>query len=243
MTTDIITRQRDFILEGEDEEYAQTFTALMAEIAPDGILEQTFATEIMGASWRLRRCRILEFDLARSAEPDAEAAIQTSIDRARAQSHNILRRSMAELRKLQTERQTRFLMIPGGVGSPDLGLTDTRKAVKTAAQSLLAAEDKKTAIKAQGPRSAALNVGGTRPSSRNPSAETCASSLEASSFCKPAKSAPTTASSFCNPVPAGSSFCNPPAATPRNAQCPCGSGAKYKRCCGRNAPPVLNRAA
>ena len=31
--------------------------------------------------------------------------------------------------------------------------------------------------------------------------------------------------------------------TPRNALCPCGSGAKYKRCCGKNAPPVLGRAA
>ncbi len=31
--------------------------------------------------------------------------------------------------------------------------------------------------------------------------------------------------------------------TPRNALCPCGSGNKYKRCCGRNAPPVLGKAA
>jgi uncharacterized protein YchJ len=27
--------------------------------------------------------------------------------------------------------------------------------------------------------------------------------------------------------------------TPRNAPCPCGSGQKYKRCCGKDAPPVL----
>ncbi|MFN7939378.1 MAG: SEC-C metal-binding domain-containing protein [Bryobacteraceae bacterium] len=31
--------------------------------------------------------------------------------------------------------------------------------------------------------------------------------------------------------------------TPRNAMCPCGSKLKYKRCCGKNAPPVLGRAA
>ena len=31
--------------------------------------------------------------------------------------------------------------------------------------------------------------------------------------------------------------------TPRNALCPCGSGAKYKRCCGPKAPPVLGIAA
>ena len=30
---------------------------------------------------------------------------------------------------------------------------------------------------------------------------------------------------------------------PRNAPCPCKSGAKYKRCCGKDAPPLLNMAA
>ncbi len=30
---------------------------------------------------------------------------------------------------------------------------------------------------------------------------------------------------------------------PRGAPCPCGSGAKYKRCCGPNAPAVLSPAA
>ena len=34
------------------------------------------------------------------------------------------------------------------------------------------------------------------------------------------------------------SFCK----TPRNAQCPCGSGQKHKRCCGKNAPPLRNAA-
>ena len=30
---------------------------------------------------------------------------------------------------------------------------------------------------------------------------------------------------------------------PRGAPCPCGSGAKYKRCCGTNAPAMLSPAA
>jgi hypothetical protein len=34
------------------------------------------------------------------------------------------------------------------------------------------------------------------------------------------------------------SFCK----TPRNAQCPCGSGQKHKRCCGKSAPPMLKAA-
>ena len=39
------------------------------------------------------------------------------------------------------------------------------------------------------------------------------------------------------------SFRSAPVATPRSAACPCGSGVKYKRCCGRDALPVLGRAA
>jgi hypothetical protein len=31
-----------------------------------------------------------------------------------------------------------------------------------------------------------------------------------------------------------------PETTPRNSPCPCGSGQKHKRCCGRNAPPHLH---
>jgi len=33
------------------------------------------------------------------------------------------------------------------------------------------------------------------------------------------------------------------AAIPRSAPCPCKSGQKFKRCCGKNAPPVLFTAA
>jgi hypothetical protein len=36
---------------------------------------------------------------------------------------------------------------------------------------------------------------------------------------------------------------NPNSQTPRNAHCPCNSGLKFKRCCGRNAAPVLSQAA
>jgi uncharacterized protein YchJ len=54
-------------------------------------------------------------------------------------------------------------------------------------------------------------------------------------------------SSFCNPGgPVTDLASTEPAErkqTPRNATCPCGSGTKYKRCCGKNAPPVLNKVA
>ncbi|MBL8178352.1 MAG: SEC-C domain-containing protein [Bryobacterales bacterium] len=46
-----------------------------------------------------------------------------------------------------------------------------------------------------------------------------------------------------NGEPVESPAASTPPQTPRNASCPCGSGDKYKRCCGKNAPPVLSRAA
>src|SRR5271163_2554590 len=51
---------RDFIRPEEEEEYAQTLIKLMDELTPGNSVEQTFATEIMGATWRLRRCRLVE---------------------------------------------------------------------------------------------------------------------------------------------------------------------------------------
>jgi hypothetical protein len=35
----------------------------------------------------------------------------------------------------------------------------------------------------------------------------------------------------------------PPRSIARNAPCPCGSREKYKRCCGKDAPPLLHAAA
>src|SRR5580704_2293977 len=102
---------RDFIRPEEEEEYAQTLIQLMDELTPEGIVEQTFATEIMGAHWRLRRCRLVEEAFSSIENLDFDPMMdertekqQKSVDRARAQSHLILRRSIDELRKLQSIR-------------------------------------------------------------------------------------------------------------------------------------------
>ena len=51
---------RDFVRPEEEEEYSQTLIKLMDELTPENSVEQTFATEIVGATWRLRRCRLVE---------------------------------------------------------------------------------------------------------------------------------------------------------------------------------------
>jgi hypothetical protein len=199
----------DLVAPDEHGEYAATRAAVTQELSPEGFLETAFANEIAGALWRLRRCTLVEFN---STEPDNPEA-QKSTGRARAATQNSLRRCMAELRNLQTERAIREL-----IGATLPGLADSRKVL--AAVRL----DEMNAQKAP-PRNQVPDL------DNNPEAFdaflAAASRLTAppeNSFCKNAES----------PKPAPG--------TPRNAPCPCLSGLKFKRCCGQNAPPVLSQA-
>jgi uncharacterized protein YecA (UPF0149 family) len=45
------------------------------------------------------------------------------------------------------------------------------------------------------------------------------------------------------PAPTADDLTPPLAQIPRSALCPCGSGKRYKRCHGYNAPPVLHSKA
>jgi hypothetical protein len=103
----------DFVRPEERDEYFQLVAGLRAQLKPEGALEQVFAEAIVGATWRLRRCSRIEARMAETCpldpmEDDSASRLQISVDRARAQAHNVLRRSMAELRHLQTERSIRF---------------------------------------------------------------------------------------------------------------------------------------
>jgi len=59
--------------------------------------------------------------------------------------------------------------------------------------------------------------------------------------------APTTPEPAENPQPQSNQECakrnpDPYPEVGRNSPCPCGSGKKYKRCCGVDAPPILHAA-
>ena len=63
----------------------------MNELTPENSVEQTFATEIMGATWRLRRSRLVEEAFSYIEDLDFDPMIdertekqQKSVDRARA---------------------------------------------------------------------------------------------------------------------------------------------------------------
>ncbi len=232
----------DFIREDEFAEYSETQTSLYRELSPVGHLEIALVDEVVSASWRLRRCRLVE---ATHGLTDDESVAETlqSVGRARSHAHNTLRRSLAELRKLQTERSIRFeidaLRFPA--------LTESRH--------VLAAVKTNNALHRTSAASHQLPL--SDDDARGEIDAFLAQALRPSPQPKP-EPQPDAGISFCKePKPEDISFCKtkPPApeisrSTPRNAPCPCKSGQKYKRCCARGgakgsagAPPVLPRVA
>ncbi len=208
---------RDYILPGEEEEFAADHNALMLELAPEGVLEQVFAGEIMTASWRLRRCRIIEAGFADAPQPDESA--QRTVDRARAASHNIIRRSTAELRRLQTERAIRAQL---GTAAETPGLADTRQ-IHLALNSAPLDDDEPEASAKSG-----ITLADLETLMAQADKQLCAQvrAGHPGSFRNPSQSAPAQTSS-----------------TPRNSRCPCGSGVKYKKCCGNPARETAKIAA
>jgi hypothetical protein len=214
---------RDFVRPEEEEEYAQTLIKLMDELTPENSIEQTFATEIMGATWRLRRCRLVEENFSSIGDLKFDPMIdertekqQKSVDRARAQSHLILRRSLDELRKLQKVR-TLQEQIADQLPTPKPAPEPPPHAGPPNMDALMALAEHQLA---QRFRESGL-----------------------SSFCSLVGQVPDLPSTGPVAPKTASSFCEKPKMTPRNAPCPCGSGVKYKRCHGKDAAPVLGRAA
>jgi len=118
------------ILPGEEREYDTLCKRLWLELGPFGALEEATAAEYVRAVWRLRRCAMAEERLGWRSEwsqqdsnaqrnenlPPADPAInqdtmaaQASVDRARAQAQNCMRRARTELDKLQATRSTRTI--------------------------------------------------------------------------------------------------------------------------------------
>jgi len=206
---------RDHILLGEEEEFTTTHTALMRELAPEGVLEQLFADEIMTASWRLRRCRVIEATFADAPDSASNEAAQRSVDRARAASHNIIRKSTAELRRLQTERAIRAQL---GTAAETPGLADTRQ-IHLALNSV-SLEDGPAESDAVPQRPSGITLQDLETLMAQADKRLC-DDIRAngmSSFRKTPANVPVRAST-----------------TPRNAPCPCRSGKKYKKCCGNPA--------
>ena len=104
----------NLILAGEESEYDDLRQAFYNELLPSGAIEESLFEDIVSAKWRIRRAGMIEASLVRRTALDEDGVPfldeegekrQRSADRARAQAQTAIHRAMAELRKLQTNRQ------------------------------------------------------------------------------------------------------------------------------------------
>jgi len=211
---------RDFIRPDEQDAYTEFAQYLQESLVPEGPLELNLVDEIRGAMWRLRRSRQIEENFselpADPIEQEASARLQLSVDRARALSHRLLHKCTAELRKLQTERQYRNTWFDEGTDISMFGLCDVN-AIQKKVDKQRAAELRRQTLAGD----AAINAMLAAPYPPRP------------------LPTPEPPSSFCTGAPNSTP---PQSQTPRNAPCPCDSGEKHKRCCGKDAPAVLHAA-
>jgi len=186
------------------------------DFAPASAVEAFLVTEIVRAAWRSRRCNNVEATLINRLsnpaldpmEDPATLAAQVAIDRARSQAESSFERSIAELRRIQTERQFRNESFPEGTNLVPFGIASFKQILPA-----IGRRGRAVPFKAEITRFKEL-------------AEQSEAELKLAIEHKVA-----------------AQEADKSAGTPRNAPCPCGSGEKHKRCCGRNAPAVPGESA
>jgi hypothetical protein len=167
-------------------EYEQIIATVEASFQPVDGIEVLMAVEVVRDLWRLRFY----------AAWTAERGPSDDIDKARTRASTNIRRTMAEIRRLQTERQLRSQL-----GNRMTGLGSTRELVEVS-----------KLIRSYKPKE-------TNPVDRLEAAFQSRIQKQESNLKKQTHS------------------------VGRNSPCPCGSGQKHKRCCGKGAPPIYQHAA
>jgi len=185
------------------DKYLQLVALLDHELVPHGAFEVLLAAEIVRASWRLQRYALA--DAVTESDTD-----RTSLDHARAYANNTIRRNTAELRRLQTERLVQNEL---GLNLPRMISLKEYFQLRNQKQSVVEAEKRKndhTPTPASPPDSAAVVE------------------MEGKLFSAIVKEE----QSQLNGASKTQEMKIRTQSEPRNAPCGCGSGQKYKRCCG-----------
>ncbi len=223
----------DFVLPDEQAQYAEFCASFQAHLEPEGPIEQTLSAEIIHAAWRMRRCSAVAAGLTGSLDPmvdPAAAHTQQSVDRARNDAHRAFQRSLSELRRLQTERQFRIESFPEDFDPATLGVAS----FKDMAPALMIDTKRQLLLQKLHEILAAQSFGTVPTMVPNRARQEAATKSPGALI---AEHNSDSNASFT--IPTQSAL----GQTPRNSPCTCGSGMKFKRCCGKGAPAVLNLAA
>jgi hypothetical protein len=204
---------RDFIRPDEQSVYTEFAQSLHADLAPEGMLELNLADEIRGAMWRLRRCRQIEESFSHLAEDPMQQEASARLQFSVDRARSLSHRLLHKSTAELRKLQTeRLYRNEYFKKGTDLAFLGISDL--PAMQRNIVIQHAREQKQAG---DAAMKAFLAHPYAPELSADPDPDPEPASSFCTGAQ-------------------------TPRNAPCPCGSGQKHKRCCGKNAPAVLKAA-
>jgi hypothetical protein len=200
---------RDVMTDIDRASYAQLTASLQADLRPDGALENCFAAAVLRGTWREQQYAAI--DEATLPDDTARAALA----RERRAAAKSVRWGLAELRKIQTDRD-----ICQKLGYKMQGLVSIREVLRFTGQPSLSSA--------------------TGPAAR-PASKQAASDAELMHLIERTLDGQITdeeQGEIASHKAHAAKFTERTQLIPRNAPCTCGSGEKYKRCCGKDAPPV-----
>ena len=217
---------RDFIRPGEEAAYATLNDALETNLTPVGPVEQNLLTEIRRAMWRLNRCGEVEGALVAQLDESGPGYAPGSVH-----IKDPMQIDLTQFDLIQNENAARTQ------NSVDRARAQAHRLLHRCTSELRRLQTErqhKGEIFPEGTDLSQLGIADWRSiTSRaaSPRGDLHHGKIMAKGM----------------NLPAGTPFTKGtrPAMVEiaRNASCPCNSGQKYKRCCGRNAPAVLHAAA
>jgi hypothetical protein len=205
---------RDFVRPHEESDYRDLAEQLRSELAPVGILENNLVDEIRRAMWRLGRCGEVEQSFV-TGHVESDNATAFIPDPMRHEAQAKLQLSVDRARALYQRLLHKC--------------TAELRKLQTERQLRNESFDAGTDLSEFGLCDWAFI---SKDLSRQFMADYRRDKYRGMAEIDAILSTPV------RPPAQPGSFCK----TPRNAQCPCGSGQKHKRCCGRNAPPMQKAA-
>ena len=214
--------KHDAIGNDEVDEYLKFCAEYHADLVPLGAIEHTLTAEIIHAAWRLRRCVLTERMLFRDDdscsldELEDIDKLDRSLERARASAHRIFHRSKTELSRVQTERLMRAKLPVDAYNVSALGVASCKQI-----ENFLKPGSGPITKQTQSADDVTLVAAEHAPITKQTQSDA------------PPCESPVAKQTQSHPAPS--------LLIPRSAPCPCGSGNKYKRCCGKDAPAVLSQ--
>ena len=226
--------------------FDQMESELRDEIVPAGPLEDFAFQRLVTASWQIEKCRQKEASLRALELTEQNEANLEKVHRYYQRWEGSYNSALRQIRMLQTDRGIQGYVIGKPVEnfSPLADVSKIEQFARRIAQPVTYQSELRKALATQHAiiilEKQITNLGAVPITYQHPERERQVAD-------------PST-----NPVnPTKSTTCETKSAQQpevglgrrslgevgRNSPCPCGSGQKYKRCCGVNAPPILNKVA